>query len=69
MVAANGLCAVEVLLVVCCRGTGVGAAHVFGQIVGEGCPRVCGGDGEICVWKRMKLGKSFLREEGCVTMS
>ena len=43
--AANGLSAVEVLLVVCCCGVGVGAAHFFGENVEKGCRRFCEGAG------------------------
>ena len=57
--AANGLCAMEVLLVVCCRGAGEGAAHVLGGNVGEGEKDFCGG-------KRMRLRGVYLREEGHV---
>lgn len=56
---ANGLCAVEVLLVVCCRGAGEGAAHVFKENVGEG-------DVESCGVTKMRLTGVYLREEGYV---
>ena len=45
MVAVTGLCTVDVLLVVCCRGAGVGAAHNFWGECGREMSEIllCGG--------------------------